>query len=56
MIDGLGGIGRLIFAWGESFRMAELLAGVMLVVVLTILVNEALRWLEDIRRKRKNQA
>jgi NitT/TauT family transport system permease protein len=50
------GIGRLIFAWGESFRMAELLAGVMLVVVLTILVNEALRWLEDLRRTRKSQA
>lgn len=50
------GIGRLIFAWGESFRMAELLAAVLLVVVLTILVNEALRWLEDARRTHRSRA
>jgi ABC-type nitrate/sulfonate/bicarbonate transport system permease component len=50
------GIGRLIFAWGESFRMAELLASVLLVVVLTILVNEMLRALEDARRTHRSQA
>src|SRR5262249_54514628 len=30
------GIGRVIFAWGEMFRMPELLAGVLLVVLITI--------------------
>jgi len=49
------GLGRLIFAWGESSRMAELLACVVLVVVLTIAINEALRAFEDMRRGRRSQ-
>jgi ABC-type nitrate/sulfonate/bicarbonate transport system permease component len=50
------GVGRLIFAWGESFRMAELLASVLLIVVLTIAVNETLRGLEDMRRAHRSRA
>jgi NitT/TauT family transport system permease protein len=50
------GIGRLIFAWGESFRMPELLASVLLVVVLTVVANEALRWLEELRRGHRSRA
>ncbi|MDB5534540.1 MAG: ssuC 10 [Hyphomicrobiales bacterium] len=50
------GIGRLMFAWGESFRMSELLASVVLVVVLTVSVNEVLRWLEDRRQAHRSRA
>jgi len=50
------GIGRLMFAWGESFRMPELLASVVLVVVLTVFVNELLRWLEDRRQMHRGRA
>lgn len=50
------GIGRVIFAWGESYRMAELLAAVVLVVVLTVLANEILRAVEDSRRARRRSA
>ena len=47
------GIGRVIFAWGESYRMAELLAAVVLVVVMTVLLNEIMRAIEDVRRARR---
>ena len=47
------GIGRVIFAWGESYRMAELLAAVVLVVVITVLLNEIMRAIEDVRRARR---
>jgi ABC-type nitrate/sulfonate/bicarbonate transport system permease component len=47
------GIGRLIFAWGEMYRMPELLAAVVLVVVLTVVANELIRWVEDLRRARR---
>jgi ABC-type nitrate/sulfonate/bicarbonate transport system permease component len=47
------GIGRLIFAWGEMFRMPELFACVLLVVGATIAANETIRTLEDIRRARR---
>jgi len=50
------GIGRLMFAWGESFRMPELLASVVLVVILTVFVNELLRWLEDSRQTHRSRA
>lgn len=50
------GIGRLMFAWGESYRMPELLASVVLVVVLTVFINEAIRWLEDQRRGSRGAA
>lgn len=50
------GIGRVIFAWGESYRMAELLAAVILVVAFTVLCNEVLRWVEDRRRARRRSA
>ncbi len=47
------GIGRLIFAWGEMFRMPELFAGVLLIVAATIAANELIRFIEDIRRSRR---
>jgi NitT/TauT family transport system permease protein len=40
------GIGRLIFTWGEGYQVPELLAGIVLVSVLTITVNEAMRLAE----------
>jgi NitT/TauT family transport system permease protein len=47
------GIGRVIFAWGEMSRMPELFAGVLLVVLVTIVCNEILRAVEDTRRMRR---
>jgi NitT/TauT family transport system permease protein len=47
------GIGRRIFAWGDTFQMPELFAGVLLIVAITIALNEALRVVEDIRRLRR---
>jgi ABC-type nitrate/sulfonate/bicarbonate transport system permease component len=47
------GIGRVIFAWGEMSRMPELFAGVLLVVLVTIVCNEILRAVEDARRMRR---
>ena len=47
------GIGRVIFAWGELAKMPELFASVFLVVVLTIIFNEVLRLIEDIRRAQR---
>jgi ABC-type nitrate/sulfonate/bicarbonate transport system permease component len=40
------GIGRLIFGWGESAQIPELLAGILLVSILTIAVNETMRLAE----------
>jgi ABC-type nitrate/sulfonate/bicarbonate transport system permease component len=47
------GIGRVIFAWGEMFRMPELFAGVLLVVAVTIVCNELMRAVEDARKARR---
>lgn len=40
------GIGHNIETWGENFMMRPLLAGVLLLSVTAILVNEAIRWVE----------
>jgi ABC-type nitrate/sulfonate/bicarbonate transport system permease component len=40
------GLGRLIFTWGEGYQIPELLAGIVLVSVLTIAVNETMRFAE----------
>lgn len=40
------GIGRLIFSWGEGYQVPELLAGILLLSVLTIAVNEVMRLAE----------
>jgi ABC-type nitrate/sulfonate/bicarbonate transport system permease component len=40
------GIGHRIFGWGEAYQVPQLIAGVIIVSVLTILVNEAMRLLE----------
>ncbi|MFN4281624.1 MAG: ABC transporter permease [Alphaproteobacteria bacterium] len=46
------GIGRAIFAWGESYQMAQLLAAVLLVVTVTIVFNELLQLCESYTRRR----
>ena len=43
MYSSTRGIGRLIFAYGESFQVTELLAGILLVSVATIALNELMR-------------
>ena len=40
------GIGRLIFSWGEAYQVPDLLAGILLISVLTIAVNETMRMAE----------
>jgi ABC-type nitrate/sulfonate/bicarbonate transport system permease component len=50
------GIGRLIFAWGEMAKMPELLAGVVLVIALTVILNEFMRLIEDLRRAHRRGA
>jgi len=40
------GIGRLIFSWGESYQVPELMAGILLISVLTVAVNETMRLAE----------
>jgi NitT/TauT family transport system permease protein len=44
------GIGRLIFAWGESFQMPELFAAITLVVMITIALNQLMTLWENHRR------
>jgi ABC-type nitrate/sulfonate/bicarbonate transport system permease component len=40
------GIGRLIFSWGEGYQIPELMAGILLVALLTIALNETMRLAE----------
>lgn len=40
------GLGQSFNSWGESFRMPELFAGVLIAAALSIIVNETLRALE----------
>jgi ABC-type nitrate/sulfonate/bicarbonate transport system permease component len=40
------GLGHLIAGWGASFQIPELLSGIVLAAVLSIVVNETLRWYE----------
>jgi ABC-type nitrate/sulfonate/bicarbonate transport system permease component len=44
------GVGREIFAAGEMLKMRELFACVLLIVVVTVVLNESLRILEEVRR------
>lgn len=41
------GIGKAIFGWGEAYQVPELMAGVLLVSILTIALNETMRFLES---------
>lgn len=47
------GLGRLIFEAGEAFRLNEMLAGVLLVVTVSIVLNELLRLCETTARRRR---
>ncbi len=40
------GIGHEIETWGENFMMRQLLAGVLLIAIAAIGLNEAIRWVE----------
>ena len=40
------GIGHDVVSWGENFQMKQLLAGVLVVSVAAIAINEGIRWLE----------
>ena len=40
------GIGHMIAGWGENFQMAQLLGGVIILSVVAILFNEAVRHIE----------
>ena len=40
------GLGHAISNWGENFQMRQLFAGVVLVSLIAILFNEAVRWAE----------
>ena len=41
------GLGSLIFHWGENFQMTEMLAAVLLISIITVIFNEAMRALES---------
>src|SRR5271166_3307048 len=41
------GVGHEIETWGENFMMPQLLAGVLLMSCAAILLNEAIRWVEQ---------
>lgn len=41
------GIGQLIQNWGENYQMRQLFAGVLLLSIAAILLNESIRWLES---------
>lgn len=41
------GLGHLVSNWGMSFDMVNLFAGILLAAVLSIVVNETLRWYEN---------
>jgi NitT/TauT family transport system permease protein len=47
------GVGRVIFAAGETLKMRELFACVLLIVAVTVILNESLRVLEEFRRLRR---
>jgi len=40
------GLGHLIANWGSRFEMANLFAGILLAALLSIIINETLRWFE----------
>ncbi|HUC61226.1 MAG TPA: ABC transporter permease [Alphaproteobacteria bacterium] len=41
------GVGHAFVAWGESYRMPELMAGVLLIVVITVALDEMMRLAEE---------
>jgi ABC-type nitrate/sulfonate/bicarbonate transport system permease component len=52
MYGSTAGIGRNILIWGEQFQMDLLLAAVLLIVVLTVVVNEIMQLCETYSRSR----
>jgi NitT/TauT family transport system permease protein len=41
------GLGHTIVGWGSAYRMTPLLAGVLLVIIITVTLNEIIRWTES---------
>jgi len=50
------GVGQTLFSWGEQTRLAELLAGVLLVVAITVTLDELMRFGERRSRRRRVEA
>ena len=46
------GVGRRILDWGEAFQMRPMLAAVLLVLVVTVLLNESMQLIETHARSR----
>ncbi|HVY59820.1 MAG TPA: ABC transporter permease subunit [Xanthobacteraceae bacterium] len=46
------GIGRRILDWGESFQMQPMLAAVLLVLIVTVALNESMQFIERYTRSR----
>ena len=46
------GIGRRILDWGEAFQMRPMLAAVLLVLFITVLLNESMQLVETRARSR----
>jgi ABC-type nitrate/sulfonate/bicarbonate transport system permease component len=46
------GIGRSILNWGEAFEMERLFAALLLVLVVTVVLNEGFQALENLARRR----
>lgn len=40
------GFGTLVTSWGESFQVPQLMASVVIISVVSIVVNEVIRWFE----------
>ncbi len=40
------GLGHLVSVWGMQFQMADLFAGIILAALMSIVINESLRWYE----------
>lgn len=40
------GIGALVAEWGRNFEIANLLAGILITALVSIIINESLRWYE----------
>ncbi len=52
MYGALDGIGRSILTWGEAFQMDYLFAGVLLVLLFTVVLNESMQAIEGYARAR----
>jgi NitT/TauT family transport system permease protein len=52
MYASANGIGSAIMMWGQSFKLTELLASVLMIIVFTIALNEGMQYVESRVRSR----